>query len=81
MSEDYVILPLKEEDARKFQSTHGAYAGDNIKTVRPIPFPEQSYNTMTPWNEARTKPTHIISLKQARFLRKCRQFLRMAFDD
>ncbi len=39
MSNDrYVILPLKEEDARKLGSSHGAYPSDNVISMRAVAF-------------------------------------------
>jgi hypothetical protein len=31
---DYVLLPLRAGEAKKHNSTHGAYRGDNIRSLR-----------------------------------------------
>jgi hypothetical protein len=31
---DYVVLPLRAGEAKKHNSTHGAYRGDNIRSLR-----------------------------------------------
>lgn len=73
---DYVLLPLRAGEAEKYNSTHGAYASNDLKMTKQIDDPD--YWVM---GDSKVNISKIVSMRQVKFLRKYRKFLDIAFGE